>query len=430
MKTRTLLFILFLWLFGICITYGIADDFDWPRLRGPNGDGISMETDWDPEALAGGPKILWKVDVGKGHSNVAIKDNRLYTMGQKGGENLVFCLNAETGEELWRYSFERFLDLQSTPTIDGKYIYVLIPEGMLFCLKAKKGKLRWKKDLVSEYDVVKPFHSFAGSPVVEGDLLILTANTSGIALDKKTGEKVWGSDKPPLPRDINTSWRSQTTGTDCSTAVMYDYEGKRYAVLSSWEGIHGVDVETGEVLWLYEWELYGGIQTTDPLIFNNKVFITQYWKRLGCVLIDIGGEEPKVSWKNLNMHSEFSSPVMIDGYIYGNRGGPTHGFYSLLCLDVETGEVMWEEELKTMENPRGAITVSLLAADGKLIILEEDGTLHIAEATPSSYKDISSGDVLEGERTFRKFWTPPVLYKGKIYCRNFAGDLICIDVSK
>jgi hypothetical protein len=73
---------------------------------------------------------------------------------------------------------------------------------------------------------------------------------------------------------------------------------------------------------------------------------------------------------------------------------------------------------------------SLTAADEKLIILEEDGTLHIAEAAPSAYQEISSGDVHEGEDKKRKFYTPPVLCNGKIYCRNFYGDLVCIDVSK
>jgi outer membrane protein assembly factor BamB len=91
---------------------------------------------------------------------------------------------------------------------------------------------------------------------------------------------------------------------------------------------------------------------------------------------------------------------------------------------------MWEEELKTMEKPWGPKTVSLMAADGKLIILENDGTLHIAEVTPASYQEISSCDVLDGEHKYRQFWTPPVLCNGKIYCRNYAGDLLCIDVSK
>jgi hypothetical protein len=82
---------------------------------------------------------------------------------------------------------------------------------------------------------------------------------------------------------------------------------------------------------------------------------------------------------------------------------------------------MWEEKMRP---------ASLISTDGKLIILEENGTLRIAEATPSSYQEIASCDILEGERTVRKFWTPPVLCNGKIYCRNYNGELVCIDVSK
>ena len=398
--------------------YGVG----WPRWRGPNGDGISTETNWDPEALAGGLKVLWKVDVGMGHSNVAIKDNRLYTMGKKGKKGKVFCLNAETGKEIWQYPLESIYHPypQSTPTIDGEFVYALTRKGILLCLKAKNGKLRWKKDLVSEYDIVKPFYEFAASPVIEGDLIILTANTSGIALDKKTGEKVWSSKKPP--KGIHAL--NSTTGTDCSTPVIYDYEGRRYAVLSSYEGLHSVDVETGKLLWLYEWELYSGCHVADPLIFDNKVFITEYDELGGCTLLDIKEEEPKVLWKNLNMSSEISSPVMIDGYIYGCEGGPDKGFSSLRCLDVETGEVMWEEDFGRVAS------ISLMAAAGKLIILNSKGNLHIAEANPEAYKEISGGDVLGGERELRQFWTPPVLYSGKIYCRNQAGDLVCLDVSK
>jgi outer membrane protein assembly factor BamB len=423
MKTRTLIFILFLCLFGIYVVVGNADDFEWPRWRGPNGDGISMETDWDPEALAEGPKVQWKGDIGAGYSNVAIKENRLYTIGggQTSKENVVYCLNADNGEVIWQYIFETSQSIewpQSTPTIDDKYVYALNKEGLLLCLKAKNGKVRWKKDLVSEYDVVKPHYGFAASPVIEGEFVIITANTSGIALNKKTGKKVWGSDKPPEKLGLSAS-----TGPHYATPVLYDYEEKRYAVISSYIGLHAVEVETGKVFWLYEWEPLREVQTTDPLIFDKYVFITQYDEKYGSALLEIGGGEPKVLWESLNMESNVSSPVMIDGYIYGSEGGPYPHRGSLQCLDAKTGDLMWEDKLN-------GEPISLMAADGKLIILDEDGTLYIAEATPSSYKEISSGDVLEGENKSRKFHTPPVLYKGKIYVRSLAGDLVCIYVSK
>jgi len=401
----------------VLLSCGTKDaEFDWPRWRGPNGDGISLETDWNPEALAGGPKILWKTKVGTGHSNVVIKDNRLYTAGTTRGSITVVCLNADTGQEVWRSAFEGGFEINSTPATDGKFVYAISTEGVLVCLQSKNGKLRWKKDLISECGLVKPYYGYGASLVVEGDLLILTANTSGLALDKKTGEIVWDSKKPPEKKH----WTSHSTGTDFSTPVMYDYKGKRYAVLSSYEGIHGVDIETGKVLWLYEWEFFRR-QVADPLVFDNKVFIAKY-AGLGSILLDIKGGVAKILWKNSNMSSDIASPVMIDGYIYGVEGGPEVRHCSVRCLSVESGQLMWEENL-------GKKAVSLVAADNKLIILEDNGTLHIAEATPRSYKEISRCDVVSEGRRSRLFWTHPVLCNAKIYCKDFAGNLDCIDVS-
>ena len=386
---------------------GAAEDSDWPRWRGPNGDGISMETDWDPEALAGGPKILWKVNIGLSHSNVAIKANRLYTMGQRGRENIIYCFNAETGEEIWKHSFECFQDPQSTPNLDNKYVYALSKDGILLCLTAKNGKVQWQKDIIEEYNVEIPGYGIAGSPIIEGDLLILNANTSGITLDKKTGNKIWASEPHTRIKDAEYY----------ATPVIYDYKDKRCALLFSGDGLFSVDVITGNQYWFFEWR---HTNVADPIVDDNKFFISTGYSYDGCVLFEIIDNEPKVVWQNKNMNNRFSTSLLIDGYLYGcDRTSEFDSHFH--CLDFSTGDIMWEKEMRT---------ASLIVAAGKFIILEEDGTLHIAEATPSSYKDLSSGDVLEGERTFRKFWTPPVLYKGKIYCRNYGGDLICIDVSK
>jgi hypothetical protein len=137
MNIRTFIIILLTLIFVMCVVGGIADNFDWPQWRGPNGDGISMETDWNPGALSEGPKILWKVEIGKGLSNIAIKNNYLYTTGYQDGEDIVYCLNAETGEEVWRYSYpHRYLGgyggaTQSTPIVEDMYVYALSIEGIL-----------------------------------------------------------------------------------------------------------------------------------------------------------------------------------------------------------------------------------------------------------------------------------------------------------
>jgi outer membrane protein assembly factor BamB len=410
MKIRTFLFILVIGFIVICAAISIADDFDWPRWRGPNGDGISMETNWDPEALAGGPKILWNVDVGVGHSNVAIKDGFLYTMGRVGRENVIFCLDTDNGEEIWRHSLEeKYHESQSTPTIDGKYIYAITYEGIIVCLKAKNGKLQWKKDLVNDFESPPSRFGFATSPVIEGDLVILNAKTC-IALNKKTGEKVW-----------ITEMHEEAMYQDYyATPVIYTHEGRKCALIFSGRGLFSVGVMTGEKMWYYEWKIPGYPNAVDPVVFNNKVFIASAGDTSNeSVCLEIIDNEPNVLWKNSNMGASWTTGLLINGYLYGSDGWS--GYIPLRCLDFNSGSIMWEEEMRV---------ASLISADGNLIILEEDGTLHIVEATSSSYQEISSCDVLDGEEKFRKFWTPPVLCNGKIYCRNYDGDLVCIDVSK
>ena len=403
--------------------------FDWPRWRGPDQNGVSKETEWNPKALANGPKVVWKVNVGRGFSNVAIKGEFLYTMGYDSKENqdVVYCLSVKNGENVWRYSYSGELGRYgygtlTTPTIDGDYIYTLRVQGDLLCLDAKRGKVQWRKNIVEEYQVQAPHYGFAGSPVVDGDLIVLTANIAGLALSKKTGERVWGSEKPP-----KKYYPGNSTGTEYATPVVYEQRGKRYAIVPSQRGLFSVDVETGKPLWLFDWEKAYDIdiqaQVAEPIIFNNKLFIVQYYNRhIGSVLLDIEGKSPKVLWTNKNMKSETSSPVMVDGHFYVCQGGVESSTGSLRCFDVKTGDMLWEETLSGRP-------VSLTAANGKLIVLDAKGTLYIAEATPSAYREISRG-IIPNQKGFESWWTPPVLCRGRIYCRSSIGDLVCIDVSK
>jgi outer membrane protein assembly factor BamB len=410
-----------------CGRGGKKDELAWPRWRGPNGDGISKEKDWDPTALSRGPRILWNADVGHGYSNVAIENGRIYTMGAK-QQNTVFCIDAETGKEIWTHQLEGFDDQLSTPTVEHGFVYALTKRGVLLCLKAANGGLVWKKDLVEEGDAVKPYYGFASPPVIEGDIVIVTANTSGLALEKKTGKKVWGSAEPPTELPNTDPGAAGTNGLDYSAPIINDHDGNRLAVLTSYEGIHAVEAETGRLRWLHRWDVYSGLQVADPLVLGNRIFVAQHPQfpplEAFCYLLDISGEKPNLIWKRHTLSSEISSPVAIDSFIYGCNGGPYSGHNSLRCLSVETGDVLWEQSWGSAQ------TLSISAAGGKLLVLQENGTLHIAEASPSSYRELAQGDVLAGEKKPRQFYTPPVLYRGRVFCRNYAGDLVCIDVRK
>jgi outer membrane protein assembly factor BamB len=332
--------------------------------------------------------------------------------GQERKVSVVYCLNAENGDVIWQYSYKTSKSAeypQSTPTIDGKYVYALSNEGVLFCFKAKNGRVRWSKDLVSAYDVSNPKYGFATSPVIEGDLIILNLNFSGIALDKKNGSVIWTSIK-----NHPTKHCHENDEGGYATPVLYNSKNKRYALFYNCTGLHAVDISTGKRVWYYEWIDY---EVADPIKFENKIFISTY---IESMLLDITKGEPTVLWKNKEMRNHFSTCGYVDGLLYGSDGYQGR-LNKLRCIDVRTGNALWEKEMRV---------ASISVADRKLIILEDDGTLRIAEATSSGYKEMSTGDVFEGENKIGKFWTAPVLCNGKIYCRNYWGDLICIDVSK
>ena len=125
-------------------------DPGWPRWRGPNGDGVSQETNWNPAALAGGPKVLWRAPVGVGYSNVAVDRNRVYTIGLQDRSERIACLDADTGREIWHYAAPGKDTTQSTPAVDGNSVYALTKGGLLVCLNATNGRLRWQRHLVKD----------------------------------------------------------------------------------------------------------------------------------------------------------------------------------------------------------------------------------------------------------------------------------------
>jgi outer membrane protein assembly factor BamB len=139
MKKVTVLF-LFATLLSCGSTPSVDTSQDWPRWRGPNGDGISMETDWNPQALAGGPKVLWARDIGRGYSNIVIQRNRLYAIGRAKNGPAFSCLDARSGRMIWHRTLSScFWETESTPAIDGDRVYAVDQEGSLSCLRAENG---------------------------------------------------------------------------------------------------------------------------------------------------------------------------------------------------------------------------------------------------------------------------------------------------
>jgi outer membrane protein assembly factor BamB len=375
---------------------------EWPRFRGPDGNSIVTDTNINPKALTEKPDILWKIFVGAGFSQVAVKDGRGYTLGNKNKKESVYCLDMKTGKTIWQYTYDcplgEYAGSRSTPTIDGKCLYTLSEKGHLFCLDLATGKVVWQKNLETDFKAVAPRWDFASSCVVEGDMLLINTLTYGLALDKLTGKPIW---------------QSPAAACGYSTPVLYTMGDVRGMLVFGSKAVYGVNVKTGAKLWSYPWSTSYDVNVADQLFVDNTVFISSNYGT-GCALISIKNNKPVKVWANDVFNSHFHSFAYIDGFVYGNDGSPGNGTFK--CMELSTGKEMWAENLGFG---------GLVATKDYLVMLTERGNLHIAKLSSKSYVELAKGKVLVGSS-----WTAPQLVGGKVICRNMAGDIALVNVSK
>lgn len=373
---------------------------DWPLWRGPNHDGLSTEK-------LNGTKVkkLWETKIGIGFASFTIADGRVFTTGHANDKDTVFCFDAATGKEIWQHEFAAELGnkyyeggTSATPTIENGKVYHLSRWGDLFCFDAATGKVVWQKNIQKETEANIPDWGYAGSPLVQGDLLILNVGKSGTAVEKATGKLVWKSDK------ANAGY---------STPLPITVNGKTQVVIGSGRAYKGVDPTNGTVLWEHTWSTSYGVNAADPILCGTKLFISSGYNK-GCAVLDLASAEPAEVWRSRVMKNQLNSSVLIAGHLYGSDGDESKTS-SLKCIDFATGSEKWSEP--------GIGFSSLTAADGKLIIMTAKGDLIIAKANSSKFEPISRTTLLSG-----RCWTAPVLANGRIYVRNAAGLMLCAAV--
>ncbi len=380
---------------------------DWPNWRGPERDGVSREAEVSFAWPETGPKVLWKAAVGTGFSSMSIAKGRVFTMGNEGDKDLVHCLDAKTGKTLWKHSYDCPLDPNlfeggptSTPTVAGDRVYTISRLGHVFCLGVADGKVQWSRDFAGEGEIPAPGWGYAGSPLIHGETLLLNVGESGMALDKTTGK---------------TIWQSEPEEAGYTSPVVFEQGGRKLGVFSSGKYFSAVDLENGETVWSYRWLTRYGMNACDPIVDGDRVFITSGYGK-GCALLKHAAEEPEEMWRGKALRAQLAAPVKIGEHVYGIDGDENAREAALKCVSFATGEEAWAET--------GVGFGSLIAADGKLIVLSAAGDLIVGEANSKKWRETARAKVLEG-----KCWTPPALADGRLYCRNAFGDLVCLDLA-
>jgi outer membrane protein assembly factor BamB len=394
----------------ILVSSAVADD--WPFFRGPGYNGASGETGWTCQWPEAGPKIVWRADVGIGASSVVVVGDRLVTMGSRKEENeeSVWCLDAHSGETVWKFKYAAEFDARqfeggpaSTPTIDAGLVYTLGYLGDVHCLNLKDGHVVWRKHLVNDFGGRYSSWKYAGSPLVIDGLVIFDTGGDGnstVALDKKTGEKVWGS-----ANDL----------AGYSTPIPFEQDGVRGVLVFKARAMVAHDLADGRELWRIEWRTNYDCNASSPTVVGDKLFISTGYggKRARGALFQLGEGEPQQIWLNQDLETRMNSAVVYEGHVYcvSERGSG-----QLMCFELQDGAIVWSE-------PSFAKYGTLMIADGKLVVLDEKGDLVIADATPEGYREVARAKVLDG-----RCWVMPVLANGRIYAKNNGGKVVCLDV--
>jgi outer membrane protein assembly factor BamB len=398
-----------LWSCGQTVPDVSTSSLEWSQWRGPNRDGISTETGLLKSWPDGGPEVVWRVALGSGFSGIAISADRLYTMLADSTDEYVVCLDAASGEEIWRVrSDSTFVEGQgygngprSTPTVDGDLLFALSAHGKLHALNAGSGEKLWQRDFVGEFGSTVPQWGFSTSPLIEGNQLIVEVGGEGeqsiVSFAKRTGE---------------VQWTSHSDEAAYSSPIAISSAGHRQIIFLTSKNLISVSPRDGRVFWAYPWLVHHGIAVSTPIyVPDDRIFVASSYD-YGNALLEISsvGDGLAVSerWKNRSMENHYSSSVLHGKHLYGFDDS------ILKCIEVETGAERWKT--------RGPGKGSLILADGHLLVLGGEGELVLAEATPQAYRVKASVQILEGA-----CWTPPSLSGGKLYIRNLA-EMICLDL--
>ncbi|TWU57172.1 outer membrane protein assembly factor BamB family protein [Rubripirellula reticaptiva] len=412
---------------------------DWPYWRGPQFDGTAVASglpdDWDPDG-GEGSNVIWSRDDIGGPCTPVVMNHRLYTIqradaGTPREAERVVCLDAKTGETIWENRYNVWLSDVPAERIgwssvvadpDSGNIYALGSCDIFMCINGETGETVWSIPLHEQYGMLSTYGGRTNFPVVHEDLVIISGiiinwgekakpNHRLLAMDKLTGELRWFSGTRDLPYDTTYSAPSIVT-----------VDGQRQLVIGGGDGaIWGFQPRTGKPLWHYDLSMRGIFAT--PLVVGNKVFASHSEENVspsnnvmgGVVGLEITGtgDNTKVKelWKQLEVVSGYSEPVMI-----GNRLYLVDDRCKMWIFDAETGEAIVEQESFVGSRQRAA----LLHADGKIYVLTENGRWATVKPTEDGFEVLNKGRV-RGVG----FAGSPIVSDGRLYFPS-SKTLYCV----
>ncbi len=387
---------------------------DWPRWRGPRGDGTwngpKLSDHWPKGEL----RLRWRQPIGGGYAGVAVTgDNVLVAELQGGIFERIVCYHAATGKVRWYRGEAAILYARldhgngprATPTIRDGLVYTMGATGKLNCLELASGHLRWSVDLVKEYGGWMPAWGYAASPVIYRETVIVlpggyaagNRNSSVVALDRKMGRKVWATLTDPATY---------------ATPILFDRGGRTQLVCWTLSHIRGLDAATGDPLWAVPYELGDGVSIASPIAYRDTIFVSGYGSP---IRLDEQGRTATLAWHNKRLFDDLiSQPLCRDGFVYllDQR-------YGLICLELATGKKLWDDKHRMTPRDKYPQATMVWTGDGdRALILNAEGELILAHLNPRGYTELARAKVIGPT------WAHPAYAGRYVYARD-DHEIVC-----
>jgi len=386
---------------------------DWPQILGPQRSGIAEGEQLAASWPEGGPPVVWKQPVGQGSAGVAVAGETLVLFHRLDDREVVSALDAETGEAKWTKSYPTTFVSQvgdndgplCVPTIVGERIVTFGPQGVLSQWSLADGTLHWQRQTYEDFGALEGYFGAGSTPLVEKGRVILNvggakAGAGIVAFDLKTGADLWKA----------TQERANYSAPTAAT-----FGGRRIVLCVTRMLCVGLEPQTGEVLFEIPFGRGGPtVNAATPVVLGDEFFLTASYG-VGAVLTRVTRSGAEEVWRKSDlMSSQYTTPVLHEGLLYGIDGRDDIPPANLRCIDPRSGKILWSED------NYGYAT--LLKAGERLIIVTTDGELVLAAANPKSYEELSRHRLTTD--TLRAL---PALAGGRLYVRD-SRTLYCVEV--
>jgi outer membrane protein assembly factor BamB len=382
---------------------------DWPQWRGINRDskvtGFKAPAAWPAEL-----KQVWKVTVGFGDATPVLTGNKIYLNTRQGIDEVVLCLDAATGKELWKYSYpapaitgppSSHPGPRSTPAVaDGKIVTFGI-SAILSCLDAKTGKLIWKRE--NPTNAVPQF--FTGmSPLIVDNLCIAHVGTKDngevIALDLKTG---------------NEKWKWAGDGPAYASPSIMTIDGKKHIIVQTEKSLISLNLSDGKLQWQVATPLQQRFwNCVSPYIDGQTIYCTGQGTGIKAIKVEKSGNEyvTRELWSNTAVGAKWNTPVLKDGFLYGFTDQKR-----IYCLNAATGQTSWIDEAVNND------FATLVDCGSVLIGLPSTANLIVFKPVSTAYTEIAKYKVSE-----TPIYSFPIIAGKMIYIKD-AESLILYKIN-